>query len=381
MDKISFKTDIYMGKGALNRLAEWRNKRIFIVTDPFMVKSGMINLLFERLHESNEQYIFSNIVPDPPVEVVTEGVEALGTFQADLIIAIGGGSAIDAAKAMKIFAKKILDQRDISFVAIPTTSGTGSEVTSFSVISDKKKNIKYPLVSDDMLPQEAILDPDLVKSVPDFITADTGMDVLTHALEAYVSTKANDISDALAEKAIKLVFAYLPRAYKDGGDLEAREKMHNASCMAGMAFNITSLGLNHGIAHVAGAKFKIAHGRMNSLLLPHVIEFNADYKPGYGKEESNATAARYAEIAKNLGLPTSNARSGVRSLVQAIKQLQKQLHMPQTLRDCGVDQNTLEEMREAIAEGALHDGCTATNPRVPTKADVIEILNKVFQLG
>ncbi|MCG7405858.1 iron-containing alcohol dehydrogenase [Paenibacillus sp. ACRRX] len=379
MDKISMKTDIYLGQGALDRLSEWRNRRIFVVTDPFMVKSGMINLLFERLHDSNEQYIFSNIVPDPPVEIVTEGVEALGAFQADLMIAIGGGSAIDAAKAMKLFAHKLLDQHDMPFVAIPTTSGTGSEVTSFSVISDKEKNIKYPLVSDDMLPQEAILDPELVKSVPDFITADTGMDVLTHAIEAYVSTKANDISDALAEKAIKLVLAYLPRAYQDGNDLEAREKMHNASCLAGMAFNITSLGLNHGIAHVAGAKFKIAHGRMNALLLPHVIAYNADYKPGYGKEESNAAAVRYAEIASILGLNAPHAKSGVRSLIQAIKQLQKQLKMPQTLQECGVERAALEEMRGAIAEGALQDGCTATNPRVATAADVVEILNKMYQ--
>lgn len=379
MDKISFKTDIYMGQGALDRLTELRNKRIFVVTDPFMVKSGMINLLFERLHESNKQYIFSNIVPDPPIEVVTEGLEALSSFNTDMIIAVGGGSAIDAAKAMKIFAKKLMNQQDIPFVAIPTTSGTGSEVTSFSVISDKKKNIKYPLVSHDMLPEEAILDPELVKSVPDFITADTGMDVLTHAIEAYVSTKANDISDALAEKALKLVFAYLPKAHKDGSDFEAREKMHNASCLAGMAFNIASLGLNHGIAHVAGAKFKIAHGRMNSLLLPHVIEFNADYKPGYGKDEGNAAAARYAEISRSLGLPASNSRSGVRSLVQAIKQLQKQLKMPQTLKDCNIAYSTLEEMQEAIAQGALKDGCTATNPRVPSDADVIGILNKMYQ--
>lgn len=379
MDKISFKTDIYMGQGALDRLTELRNKRIFVVTDPFMVKSGMINLLFERLHESNKQYIFSNIVPDPPIEVVTEGLEALSSFNTDMIIAVGGGSAIDAAKAMKIFAKKLMNQQDIPFVAIPTTSGTGSEVTSFSVISDKKKNIKYPLVSHDMLPEEAILDPELVKSVPDFITADTGMDVLTHSIEAYVSTKANDISDALAEKALKLVFAYLPKAHKDGSDLEAREKMHNASCLAGMAFNIASLGLNHGIAHVAGAKFKIAHGRMNSLLLPHVIEFNADYKPGYGKDEGNAAAARYAEISRSLGLPASNSRSGVRSLVQAIKQLQKQLKMPQTLKDCNIAYSTLEEMQEAIAQGALKDGCTATNPRVPSDADVIGILNKMYQ--
>ncbi|WP_195575402.1 1-propanol dehydrogenase PduQ [Paenibacillus sp. 1001270B_150601_E10] len=379
MDKLSIKTDLYMGQGAMDRLTEWKNKRIFIVTDPFMVKSGMINLVFDRLHESNEQYIFSNIVPDPPVEVVTEGVQALASFQADMILAIGGGSAIDAAKAMKLFAGKLLDQSDLPFIAIPTTSGTGSEVTSFSVISDKQKNIKYPLVSDEMLPQEAILDPELVKSVPDFITADTGMDVLTHAIEAYVSTKANDISDALAEKAIKMVFAYLPRAYKNGNDLEAREKMHNASCLAGLAFNITSLGLNHGIAHVAGAKFKIAHGRMNALLLPYVIAFNADYKPGYGKDGCNATAARYAEIAKSLGLTAPNAKSGVRSLIQAIKQLQKELNMPKTLKECGVELALLEEMRSSIAEGALLDGCTATNPRVPTAGDVAEILNKMFQ--
>ena len=379
MEKISIKANIYLGKDALNRLREWKDQRIFIVTDPFMVKSGMINMLTERLHVSNEHYIFSNIVPDPPIEIVTEGVEALGSFKPDLIIAIGGGSAIDAAKAMKMFAKKIFGEQHVPFVAIPTTSGTGSEVTSFSVISDKVKNVKYPLVSDEMLPEEAILDPVLVKSVPDFITADTGMDVLTHAIEAYVSTKANDISDALAEKAIKLVFAYLPRAYKDGNDVEAREKMHNASCLAGMSFNIASLGLNHGIAHVAGAKFKIAHGRMNSLLLPHVIEFNADYKPGYTKGESNATAVRYAEIAKSLGLSASNARSGVRSLVQAIKHLQKQLGMPQTLQECNVDLSLMDKMREEIAEGALKDGTTATNPRVPSAKDVAGILDKMFQ--
>ncbi len=379
MGKISIKTDIYLGEGTLDQLLEWHNKRIFIVTDPFMIKSGLINMLFERLHESNEQYIYSKIVPDPPLEVVTEGVEQLASFQADLIIAIGGGSAIDAAKAMKFFVKKLFNQQDIPFVAIPTTSGTGSEVTSFSVISDKEKNVKYPLVSDEMLPDKAILDPILVKSVPDFITADTGMDVLTHAIEAYVSTKANDISDALAEKAFKLVFEYLPRAYKNGDDLEAREKMHNASCLAGMAFNITSLGLNHGIAHIAGAKFKIAHGRMNSLLLPHVIEFNADYKPGYYKEESNETAVRYAEIAKKLGLQASNTKNGVRSLVQAIKQLQKQLGMPQTLQECNVDLSSLKEMKAEIAEGALKDGCTVTNPRIPSANDVVKILDKLSQ--
>ncbi|WP_028596408.1 1-propanol dehydrogenase PduQ [Paenibacillus assamensis] len=379
MEKISIRTEIYLGEGSLDRLSEYRNRRIFVVTDPFIVKAGLLHMLFERVHDSNEQYIFSNIVPDPPIETVTEGVEKLAEFKADLIIAIGGGSAIDAAKAMKLFAHKLMDQVDIPFVAIPTTSGTGSEVTNFSVISDTEKNIKYPLVSDLMLPQEAILDPALVKTVPDFITADTGMDVLTHAIEAYVSTKANDITDALAEKAMKLVFTYLPRAYKNGNDLVAREKMHSASCLAGIAFNMTSLGLNHGIAHNAGAKFKIAHGRMNALLLPHVIEYNANYKPGYSRDEETATAVKYAEIAKTLGLSAPNVKSGIRNLMQAIKQLQKELNMPLSLRDCGVDKAALKEHSQAIAEGALQDGCTATNPRVPTLEDIVQILNKMYQ--
>ncbi|MBG9789366.1 1-propanol dehydrogenase PduQ [Brevibacillus laterosporus] len=379
MDKVSFKTDIYMGQGALNRLQDLKGKRIFIVTDPFMVQSGMIQQVINQIDESNKHMVFSDIVPDPPIEVVVSGMKALSEFETDTIVALGGGSAIDAAKAMKYFAKQVSAQQDLPFIAIPTTSGTGSEVTAFSVISDQQKNIKYPLVSNDMTPEEAILDPELVKSVPDFITADTGMDVLTHAIEAFVSTKANDISDALAEKAMKLVFEYLVRAYKDGNDLEAREKMHNASCLAGMAFNVTSLGLNHGIAHVAGAKFHIPHGRMNSLLLPHVIEFNANCGTGYGQSENQATAKRYVAIAKTLGLPASNTRSGVRSLINAIKQLQKQLKMPTNLRDCGIEYKLLEEMRNAIAEGALKDGCTITNPRVPTEEDVIGILNKMFQ--
>jgi alcohol dehydrogenase class IV len=378
MDKLSIKADLYMGHGALDCLREYQNKRIFIVTDPFMVQSGMINTVLDRIDDSNLHYLFSDIVPDPPIEIVTEGVNAIGEFKANIIIAIGGGSAIDAAKAMKLFAEKLFHLHDVTFIAIPTTSGTGSEVTSFAVISDEKKHIKYPLVSDDMLPQIAILDPELVKSVPPFITADTGMDVLTHAIEAYVSTAANDVSDAFAEKALKLVVEYLPRAVKNGDDLEAREKMHNASCIAGLAFNLASLGLNHGIAHNAGAKFKIAHGRINAILLPYVIEFNADYKPGYAKEEGNRAAVRYAQLAHILGLPGANAKSGVRSLVLAIKKLQKQLNMPQSLHECGVDQAKLDEMSAAIAEGALQDRCTATNPRVATAEDVIDILNKIY---
>jgi 1-propanol dehydrogenase len=378
MQKVSFKTSIYLGVGALDRLEKLENKRIFIVTDPYMITSGMINHISRRLNPSNEQYIFSNIVPDPPLEIVTEGVKELGLFKADVIIALGGGSAIDAAKAMMFFARKVFNLADTPLIAIPTTSGTGSEVTSFSVISDHKKNIKHALVSDDMLPAEAILDAELVKSLPTSITADTGMDVLTHAIEAFVSINANDISDALAEKSIKLVFDYLPRVVKQGDDLPARQKMHAASCMAGMAFNVTSLGLNHGIAHVAGAKFKIAHGRINAILLPHIIEFNADYQIGNVYSKPNAAAERYAVIARSLGLSAFTVRGGVRSLVLAIRQLMKQIHIPQTLRECGVTPGDMEIFREEIAAEALRDRCTESNPRAAVKQDIIEILDKVY---
>ncbi|EAC4396369.1 1-propanol dehydrogenase PduQ [Listeria monocytogenes] len=378
MQKVSFKTDLYIGQGATDRLLDFKDKQIFIVTDPFMVSSGMINAITEKIDSSNTYTIFSEIIPDPPIENVVAGIEVLNECDANLMIAIGGGSAIDAAKAMKFFGQKLGTVRAMPFIVIPTTSGTGSEVTSFSVITNKEKAIKYPLITDAILPDEAILDADLVKSVPPAITADTGMDVLTHALEAYVSTKANDYSDAMAEKVIQLVFTYLERAYKDGNDLEAREKMHNASCLAGMAFNITSLGLNHGIAHTAGAKFKIPHGRMNTLLLPHVISYNAGITSDFGNNPDNRAAERYTAIAKLLKMPASNTRLGVRSLINAIKQLQKKLNMPTTLKECGISRTDLNENIAQIAEGALNDGCTATNPRIPTETDVSAILEKML---
>lgn len=377
MNNFSIKTKVYFGQGALNALDSIKDKKVLIITDPFMVKSGMIDSVTTPLKNNKVEYsIFSDIVPDPPIETVVQGIEEMAKINPDILIALGGGSAIDAAKAIKDFSLKIANTKEVEFIAIPTTSGTGSEVTSFSVITDKAKGAKYPLVSDELVPEVAILDPELVKSVPNFITADTGMDVLTHALEAYVSTKANDFTDALAEKAIKLVFENLVEAYKNGSNLIAREKMHNASCLAGMAFNMTSLGLNHGIAHAIGGKLHIPHGRTNAILLPHIVEYNADIK-GYTDVKYSEAAKKYAEVAKLLNLPGGNVRAAVKNLISAIERLQKDMNMPKTLMDCKVQDEDFNNAKDGITEMALKDACTATNPKNPTKEDVMGILSKI----
>lgn len=375
MKSFCMKTKIYFGEGSLDQLKELKGNRVFVITDPFMVKSGSIEKITSKI-TNKEVEVFSDIVPDPPIELIVDGISKITKFNPDTIIALGGGSAIDAAKAIMDFAKKIVKIEEIEFIAIPTTSGTGSEVTSFAVITDKQKGVKYPLVSDDLLPNIAILDPELVTSVPNFITADTGMDVLTHALEAYVSTKSTDFSDALAEKAIALVFKYLVRAYNNGNDLEAREKMHNASCLAGLAFNEASLGINHSIAHIIGGKLHVPHGRANGLLLPHVVEYNADIV-GYSQTKYDSAAIKYSEIARIVGLQSSNVRTGVKSLVNEIKKMQKAMNMPTTLTECKVNGSKLEELKDEMSEIALNDACTTTNPKKPTKNDIKEILTKI----
>lgn len=375
MKNFKIKTDIYFGAGSLDRLKEIGNKKVFIITDPFMVKSGTINKITDRLNGA-QVTIFSDIVPDPPIELVVKGIEELKKVMPEVIIALGGGSAIDAAKAIMDFSKKIISLNSIEFIAIPTTSGTGSEVTSFSVITDNQKGVKYPLVSDSLLPNVAILDPELVRTVPAAITGDTGMDVITHALEAYVSTNATDFTDALSEKALIIAFEYLLKAYKDGNDMVAREKMHNASCLAGIAFNSASLGINHSIAHTLGGKFHIPHGRTNSILLPYVIEYNANIV-GYDNRDYSLAAKKYHNIAKLLGLPSNNIRMGVKNLINEIKTLQKAMKLPTTLKECNVDVHDVMSLREEIAERAILDACTPTNPRVPTVDDIVRIVEKI----
>ena len=262
-------------------------------------------------------------------------------------------------------------------VAIPTTSGTGSEVTSFAVISDKVQNKKYPLADYELTPDVAIIDPDLVMTLPKKITADTGMDVLTHALEAYVSNMASDYTDGLAEKAVELVFEYLLQAYEHGDDRVAREKMHNASCIAGMAFTNAFLGINHSLAHKLGAKYHIAHGRANAILLPYVVKYNAT-KPtkfvSFPKYEYFIADEKYATLARKNGLSATTIEEGVNSLVNKIRELNEKLEIPKSLQEAGIDEQDFLANVDELADRAFEDQCTTANPRLPLVTELKEIL-------
>lgn len=368
---------ITFGAGSLQSLKRIRNKKVLIVTDGFMASIDAPEKVASRL-EGCSVSVFDGVVPDPPIEVVTAGVEVLRAHEAEVMIALGGGSTIDAAKAIRSIGSVVLQRpaASIELVAIPTTSGTGSEVTNYAVISDQDKGLKYPLDNADLCPSWAILDPELTVSVPPSITADTGMDVLTHALEAYVSLGASDFTDALAEKATAFVFEFLPIAFKDGSNLQAREKMHNASCMAGMAFNAAGLGVNHGLAHTLGAKFHIPHGRANALMLPHVIRFNADMDGA--RDGQNARAAKkYCHMAKLLGMGGAAAPWGANSLIRAVERLSRELHIPATLKECGCDMADVKRQMKALPAIVVADMTTSTNPRPVSEAQAAALLEKV----
>ncbi|EJQ19149.1 hypothetical protein IE5_04192 [Bacillus cereus BAG3X2-2] len=399
---------IYFEKHATAYLANMPNiSRAFIVTDSGMVEHGYVDTVAHYLNKNANDVkveVFFEVEPDPSDETVFKGAEMMKSFKPDVIIALGGGSAMDAAKGMWLFyehpettfygiKQKFLDIRKrtckypelgnkAQFVAIPTTSGTGSEVTPFAVITDKKNNIKYPLADYELTPDVAIVDPQFVMTVPPHVTADTGMDVLTHAIEAYVSVMANDYTDGLALKAIDLVFKYLPRAYKDGNDEEAREKMHNASAIAGMAFANAFLGINHSLAHKIGPEFHIPHGRANAILMPHVVRYNA-IKPRkhalFPKYEHFVADERYAHIARMLELPASSAAEGVESLVQAIIELGKSLNINMSIAGQGVDKEQFEEVVGVLAERAFEDQCTTANPKLPLISELKEIYMEAYK--
>ena len=400
---------IYFEHNSIQYLEKMPNiTRAFIVTDPGMVSLGYVDKILYYLRKRTEHVhceIFSDVEPDPSIETVKRGAQMMDEFKPDVIIALGGGSAMDAAKGMWLFYEhpdvdfnslrlRFLDIRKRAFkfpkmgnkaqlVAIPTTSGTGSEVTSFAVISDKKNNMKYPLADYELTPNIAIIDPQFVMSLPKSATADTGLDVLTHALEAYVSVMASDYTDGLAMKAIQLVFKYLPRAYKNGAeDAEAREKMHNASCMAGMAFTNAVLGLNHSIAHKIGGEYHVPHGRANAVLLPHVIKYNASTPSkfvSFPKYKKFIADEKYAEIVAFLGLPAKTTEEGVQSLINAVIDLMKEVNEPLSFSECGIDEETYMRNVPDIANKAFEDQCTTANPKLPLVKEIEQIMIDAYK--
>lgn len=399
---------IYFERGSIQYLEAMPNiSRAFIVTDPVMIKLGYVDKALYYLRKRSQychSEIFSEVEPDPSVETIMNGVEEMKRFQPDVIIALGGGSAIDAAKGMWLFYEhpdtdfgglrlKFMDIRKRAFyfpnlgkkaqlVAIPTTSGTGSEVTSFSVITDKQNgNTKYPLADYELTPDVAIIDPQFTETMPKSIVADTGMDVLTHAIEAYVSVLASDYTNGLAMKAIELVFKYLRRSYNNPEDKLAREKMHNASCIAGMAFTNAFLGVNHSLAHKLGAEYHIPHGRSNAILLPHVIAYNSKRPtkyaifPKYGKFVADE---RYAQIARYLGFGGETTEEQIAALIREVNQLMDDLGMPKTIAATGVDEKKFVDGLQELAERAFDDQCTTANPRYPLVKELAEIYRKAY---
>lgn len=375
MNRFKIRTEVRFNKNALDTLKEFNGSSAAIITDKFIVESGMINKITDKMNGYRDIFIFDKVTPDPTTSLIADGLKFITENKVDIIIALGGGSAIDAAKAISFMAQQS-NFKELKLIAIPTTSGTGSEVTKFSVVTDSNDNLKYPLVDERMLPDLAILDPELVSSAPPKVTADTGMDVITHAFEALVSVDANDASDALAEKAVLLAFKYLPYAFKDGSDVLAREKMHSASCLAGMAFNEVGLGINHGIAHALGAKFHIPHGRANAMLLPHVIRFNSHLRACFGAEPVEA-ATRYADISRKLGFPHDTVRIAVESLIEEIRYMMRRMEIPSTLWEAGVKRQDFLREKDNIIKAAMSDLCTKSNPRKITYENVEQLLLKI----
>ena len=395
---------IYFESGSIAYLEKMPDiERAFIVTDEGMVKLGYVDKLLYHLRKREKHVhceIFSEVESDPSFETVNKGLELMNNFKPDVIIALGGGSPIDAAKGMWLFYEhpdadpeglrlKFMDIRKRTYkfpklgqkakmVAIPTTSGTGSEVTSFAVLTDKVNNKKYPLADYELTPDVAIVDPDLVLSLPKTVTADTGMDVLTHSLEAYVSNMASDFTDGLAEKAAELVVNYLPNAFENGEkDVVAREKMHNASTIAGMAFTNAFLGVCHSLAHKIGAEFHLAHGRINAILLPYVIRYNASRPTkfvSFPKYEYFIADEKYANIAKKLGLKAYTVEEGVSSLIAKVKELNEFLGIPSSFKDAGIDETEFMSKVDILADRAFEDQCTTANPRVPLVEELKQIL-------
>ena len=400
---------IYFERNSIEYLKTCRDvNKVFIVTDRSMVDFGFVNKITEQLslrRNKVQVQLFCDVEPDPDIETVKRGLRLMEAFGPDTIIALGGGSPMDAAKGMWLFyehpevnfddlKQKFMDIRKRAFkypelgrktklICIPTTSGTGSEVTPFAVISDKANNKKYPLADYSLTPTVAIVDAEFTTNLPAKPTAMTGMDVLTHAIEAYVSVLASDYTDGLALQAIKMVFEYLPRVVRNGkNDLEAREKMHNAATIAGMAFANAFLGITHSLAHKVGAQFHVVHGYACAILLPHVIRYNGTVPTKlsvWPKYNYYCADKKYQDIAKLLGLKATTAKEGVESLAEAITKLIYEIGLNPNFEALGIKEEEWNEQIDNIATLAYEDQCSPANPRVPLVEDMKDILKRAYK--
>ena len=341
MDEFDCRTKIVSGAGAVHRLADFGAQRLFLVTDPFFYENGVARHV-AAASKADHVEIFHDVRPDPTVELAAEGTAKLKAFGADLIVALGGGSAMDCAKAMTFFAKT-----DAKLVAIPTTSGSGSEVTDFAILTHNK--VKHPLVDKRLRPSMAILDSDLLQELPASLIADSGFDVLTHAVEAYVATGAGAFSDMLAQEAFRSAYGALPASF--AGRKEVRLKVHQAATMAGMAFTEAGLGLCHAMAHSLGGMFHVAHGKLNAVLLPSVVATNA-----------HVAGAKYAQLARACGMGGTADTIAVRNLRNNLIRLRRELKLPETLAQAGIAPNALRSAMNDVVNATLADPCCNTNP-------------------
>lgn len=385
MMRFTLPRDMYYGKGALEQLKNLEGKKaVLVLGGGSMKRFGFVDKALDYLKEAGiETRLFENVEPDPSVETVMKGAEMMREFEPDWIISMGGGSPIDAAKAMWVFYEypdttfeEIIQpfsfptlRKKAKFIAIPSTSGTATEVTAFSVITDYEKGIKYPLADFNITPDIAIVDPELAETMPPKLTAHTGMDALTHAIEAYVSTLNSPFTDPLAIKAIQMVMDYLPASYN--GCMESREQMHYAQCLAGQAFSNALLGIVHSMAHKTGAAFStghIPHGCANAIYLPYVIQYNAKDKTAEG---------RYAAIARSIGLVGTDEEC-VKKLCNKIDEYNAKLNIPKTLKEFGINEEEFKEKVAKIAELAVGDACTGSNPRAITPAEMEKLLTCTY---
>ena len=402
---------LYIKKGclpvALRELKEvLGKKRVFVVTDSFLYNNGYTRAITDRLDEMGITHTtFFNVAPDPTLACAREGAAAMHAFAPDCIIALGGGSAMDAGKIMWVLyehpeadfmdmAMRFADIRKrvytfpkmgekAYFIAVPTSAGTGSEVTPFAVITDEKSGVKYPLADYELMPNMAIVDADMMMNAPKGLTAASGIDAVTHALEAYAAMLATEYTDALALRALKSIFEYLPRAYDDGpNDPVAREKMGNAATMAGMAFANAFLGVCHSMAHKLGAFHHLPHGVANALMIEYVLRFNAEEVPSkmgtFPQYAYPHTLERYAEVADYLGIKGKNDGEKLENLIAAVNALEERVGIKKTIREYGVDEKAFLATLDEMTEQAFDDQCTGANPRYPLLSEIKEMYLKAY---